>query len=185
MRLTEIPTATGREQRVVAFIREWVSARPDLRLKADGAGNLVVSLGPARRGARGKAGSKGGHPPLFITAHLDHPAFVVERVDAGGRVLELSFRGGVNDVFFDHAPITVYTADNAFAATLTGEAKTHTPAGKHYLAELDTPLGQAEAPRVGDIATWALPGSEIDSDGVLHAPVCDDLAAAAAAAGGV
>jgi len=51
---------------------------------------------------------------------------------------------------------------------------------KRFLATMDEP-GDV---RSGDLATWDLPASEIADEiegGMLHAPACDDLAAAAAA----
>ncbi|MBL8990801.1 MAG: hypothetical protein JNJ48_04385 [Phycisphaerae bacterium] len=176
LELTGIPTAAGREHRVVAFIERWVAARPALRLASDKAGNLIVSMKRPPRRARAAAA------PLFITAHLDHPAFVVERIVAPG-TLELSFRGGVNEVYFTDAPITLHLADGRTAsATLIGKAPAGTPAGQHYLAELaDADEHLADSIAVGDVATWLLLPPEIDGDGVLHTPCCDDLAAAAAA----
>jgi len=169
--VTAIPTAAGHEDRVIAYIEAWVRARTDLRLQTDRAGNLVVSF------AKQKATKR---PPLFITAHLDHPAFVVERLLPEGR-FECSFRGGVMEVFFDHAPITVHTAEGIVPATLSGPASAHSPAGKHYLAE---PERVNATVSVGDVGTWMLPGPELEtSTGYFHTPACDDLAAAAAALG--
>lgn len=169
--LTQLPTAAGKEHRVIDWINRWVSERPDLAIARDKSGNLVIS--PC-------SPWKSSEPPLFVTAHLDHPAFVVERIVSPG-TLELSFRGGVMDVFFEDAPIIVHgmeTASTRSPARLIGAAPSHSTAGKHYLAELS---GTGAAPRVGDIATWDLPPAEISADGILHTHVCDDLAAAAAA----
>lgn len=172
--VTSIPTAAGCEHRVVAYIRDWVARRPELSLTTDPAGNLVVAF-------TGACASQ----PLFITAHMDHPAFVIERIVAPG-VVELSFRGGVMDIFFQNAPITIYTRDNRIAhATLTGECNTRSAAGKHYLADVhldDEPGAVAMKDlNVGDVATWLLDPAEVDAQGVLHTPACDDLAALAAA----
>lgn len=176
--VTSIPTATGREWRVVEYLRAWVAARPALRLDADKAGNLVVRAKKATGGA-----TKAKRAPLFITAHLDHPAFVVERVIAPG-VVELSFRGGVMDVFFKDAPLTLHTRDGRrLPAILTRTAERSSPLGKHYEADvLESASADDEAAvAVGDVATWALLPAEVDGDGVLHTPACDDLAAVAAA----
>jgi endoglucanase len=186
--VTAIPSAAGREDGVIDYLRAWVNARPDLTMKADRAGNLVVAFargGAKARGAKRRAGPK--QPPLFITAHMDHPAFVLERVGTlkspgGSPVLELSFRGGVQEVFFEHAPITIHTPTGTLAATLTGKAPQSSPLGTHYLAELDEPdSAQAAELRPGDIATWTLPPTRIDEAGLLHTLACDDLAALAAA----
>jgi endoglucanase len=208
LEITQIPTASGHEQRVIEFIRAWAAARPDLALTADAAGNLVIE--PAKPWRSPPARS-----PIFITAHLDHPAFVVERI-VGPATIELSFRGGVMDAYFESARIVVCTTDNdRLGATLIGEsgadATATTPGpgkdgarnayGKLYLAEIDSPaernaegaepdddhgldpIGSAPASRVqvGDVAVWALPLADVDEEGIVHTQVCDDLAAAAAA----
>ena len=169
--VTQLPTASGKEWRVHHYIRQWAARRPELSLGEDQAGNLLVSI----------RGIKSDEPPLFITAHTDHPAFVIEKITDARRV-ELSFRGGVMDVFFDHTPITIHTHDNVtFGAIITEELKDGSPAGKHYLAELDRPADATGMLAVGDIATWMLPPAEIGDDGLVHTWACDDLSALAAA----
>jgi len=176
--ITQLPTAAGREWRVADWIRRWVRERPQLHLTDDAAGNLIVSF---RNGAPPDPGLAGGEPrhqkPLFITAHLDHPAFVLERI-VGPGTAELSFRGGVMDVFFENAPVALFTRDDRrIRGTLTGALPSAPGAPfKHYLAEFDTTDGAA----VGDVAAWDLPAAEV-IDGNLHTPACDDLAAVAAA----
>lgn len=181
LEITQIPTAAGREQRVAAWIRRWVEDRPELRLNEDAAGNLVIE--PRKRW--GKKGSR----PIFITAHLDHPAFVVERVIGPGTV-ELAFRGGVMDEYFVDARVVVHAGEGpsgvcAVGATLTGEgAGVVSEDGKErlfktYVAELDGDGG--DQVKVGDVATWALPPAEVDGEGTVHTHACDDLAALAAA----
>jgi len=178
LELTQIPTAAGREQGVVAFIERWCAQRPQLSLARDDAGNLVIAL---------RETPPTTEPPLYITAHLDHPAFVVERT-VGPGTLELSFRGGVMPIFFEQAPITLHTATGPVDATLTGKSDPSTPAGQHYLAEVGTSTLRVEDEfparsfgLPGDIATWKLPPAEIDAEGILHTHACDDLVAAAAA----
>jgi endoglucanase len=186
--ITALPTASGREHRVIGAVRAWAAARPDLSIRADRAGNLVVEFLAARR-------DTADAPPLFITAHLDHPAFVVESVipgESGAPArIEMSFRGGVMDVFFEHAPVMIHLdaegglEGRVLHATLMGRAEKSSPAGKHYVAEVhedDEPgAPRWQDVRPGHIATWQLEPSEIDPAGVLHAPACDDLAAVAAA----
>src|SRR5690242_9498427 len=74
--LTHTPTAAGREARVIAWITAWVARRRNLLLTRDRAGNLFIAQ--RRREQAGAA-----RAPLFITAHLDHPAFVVLTVNGG------------------------------------------------------------------------------------------------------
>lgn len=172
--LTSIPTAAGREGRVIAWIRDWVQGRADLRLRDDAAGNLIVervqdetplvSSGPPERAEH----------PLYITAHLDHPAFVVEDVLEDGR-LALGFRGGVRDPYFQDAPIVLYPSGGGALRARVESAVAQEPYRKCVARLLD-----AGEVGVGDIGSWVLPDAEI-VDGIAHTPACDDLAAVAAA----
>ena len=202
LELTQIPTASGREGRVEAFVEAWAAARPDVMLTRDKAGNITIALKPAPkgRGGRGRGKKPAKSPrPLYITAHTDHPAFVVERVLGPGTV-EVSFRGGVSDVFFEGAPITLHGAAGEVLARLTGRCG-ESAMGKHYTAEVEEAGGEegelgtggrdvrptsaeegdAMALRPGDVGTWRLPSGRIDDAGMVHTHACDDLAALAAA----
>lgn len=165
--LTSLPTAAGREGRVVEWIERWVSERPGLSLTRDGSGNLVITRAtPAWPGA-----------PVFFTAHLDHPAFVVERV-VGPGTIQCAFRGGVMEPYFDGARIAVHARGGGRAAgKIVGKPEGGGAPFTSYLAEID---GDHDGVMPGDVATWDLPPAEIKG-GVLHAPACDDLAAVAAA----
>lgn len=166
--ITQIPTAAGREWRVIDWITAWVAQRPDLKLTADQAGNLVVAF--VDKGATEQ-------PPLLITAHLDHPAFVLTRV-VSPSVVELQFRGGVMDVFFEGAPVTIHPRSGGpILATLSGETTPSSASMKSYLAEID---GSGDALRPGDVATWRLAPAEVVGD-ILHTHGCDDLSAVASA----
>lgn len=166
--VTSIPTAAGKEQRVIDFISQWVAQRPTLSMAADDAGNLII----ARAGAK---------PTLYITAHLDHPAFVVEQLlgdPAQPATLTLTFRGGVMDAYFKDARVVVHTQDGRRLPGTVIDAEPPAPL-RRCTADLDAHV-HAPAAKVGDVATWDLPDAEIRG-GLLHAPACDDLAALAAA----
>ncbi|MCA9306936.1 MAG: hypothetical protein KDA16_10405 [Phycisphaerales bacterium] len=165
LELTSIPTAAGREDRVIAWIREWVGGRDDLRLSCDASGNLVVDR---------KDGGTPGATPLYITAHLDHPAFVVEKILNDGRV-EMGFRGGVRDAYFRDAPIVIHPSGGGAVRGRVESTEQQEPYRKCVVRLEDG--GEVE---VGDIGVWALPDAEI-VDGIVHTPACDDLAALAAA----
>lgn len=167
--LTQIPTATGREARVEAWIERWVAERAGLELSRDQAGNLHVAMAGRAAG--------GGKAPVYFTAHLDHPAFVVERV-VGPGTLELTFRGGVMDDYFVEARVVMHTAAGAQPGTLKGEVTGAAGPFKRYLWEEDGDGGDEARP--GDIGVWELPAAE-EIDGCIHTAACDDLAAAAAA----
>jgi len=173
--LTGTPTVAGREGRVVRWIERWVAQRPELTLRRDRHGNLVV-----RRTEPFASGA-----PVYITAHLDHPGFVVDAVEDDRRLV-LAFRGGVMEDYFAGSPVAVHALDDPHAPARTGHVvervmpqEGEDEPFKRYRVELD------EGQRTGgvgggDFATWSLPAAEV-IDGVLHAPACDDLAAAAAA----
>jgi endoglucanase len=170
--ITSIPTVAGREGRVTDWVRAWVRERPELTLSADAHGNLTI-----RRTEPFAPGE-----PVYVTAHLDHPGFAVEAIE-GERELMLAFRGGVMEDYFKGARVHVHPASGEpRPATIVeriepmeGEEELF----KRYRARLDeghTTDGLTTA----DIATWLLPEAFVDG-GILNAPACDDLAAAAAA----
>ena len=99
--LTGIPTAAAREDRVIEWVTDWVAQRRNRTIRADPAGNLVITRG---------GGADPARPPIFMTAHLDHPAFVVRRL-IDDRTVELEFRGGVHDPYFTDAKLEIFDAD--------------------------------------------------------------------------
>jgi len=170
--LTTIPTVAGRESRVVRWITGWVGERPELTLSNDQHGNLTI-----RRTEPFAPGE-----PVYVTAHLDHPGFAVEAIE-GESELVLAFRGGVMEDYFKGARVQVHPADGeSRPATIVERiepAEGEQELFKRYRARLDE--GQmTEGLTTADIATWLLPESYV-ADGILNAPACDDLAAAAAA----
>lgn len=165
------------------WIERWVSRREGMSASKDAAGNMTIE-------SRALAGSADpGHAPLYLTAHLDHPAFVVERV-VSPSVVELSFRGGVMEEYFSKARVAIEGAcGERTAATLIDKVESPVIGGVearpspfgHYLAELDAGMAGSRV-FLGDVATWDLPAAEV-IDGIVHSPACDDLAAVAAALG--
>lgn len=167
LELTSLPTAAGREERVVAWIERWAAKRAKrVRLGRDAHGNLLLAQ---------RRGPAPGAAPLLITAHLDHPAFVVRSVE--GRDVELEFRGGVHDPYFERAKLEILDRrDRSHPATIVrfdGSAKPFKLATARLAA-----ASSSIAP--GDVARWKLPAPRI-AKGLLETHACDDLAAAAAA----
>lgn len=147
-----------------------MARRKGLALSEDARGNLVVRYPALRRPKT---------PPLVLVAHLDHPGFVVERVE--GRRAELEFRGGVRR---RHA--RVGTRVEFFG--LSGE----TPIGRGALtralaSERGTDWlgggvarivsGRAEA---GGFAMWQLPPCTVRGRTIVGRALDDLLGAAAA-----
>jgi putative aminopeptidase FrvX len=169
LELTSIPTAAGREHRVVRWIERWLKPRRNLIVRRDRFGNLLISL-KGRTARRSRSA-----PTVVFTAHLDHPAFVVTEV-LDDRTLRLEFRGGVNPVYFDEASILIHdSADAAHRARIIEHKK-----GERYREATARLARRATSIRPDDIANWNLKPAHVRK-AVLHAPACDDLAAVAAA----
>lgn len=94
-RTLSCPTAPYREGAVIAWIRSFAAARPELVLRADPHGNLELR----RRGVRAS------RTPLVLAAHMDHPGFRALRCTrrAGGFAIDALFLGGVRPEFFPGA----------------------------------------------------------------------------------
>lgn len=185
LEITQIPTASGREQGVVAWIDRWLARRPGLIRTRDHFGNLEIRI----------ERTPATPTPLYFTAHLDHPAFVVERILGPGTV-ELEFRGGVGDDYFKDGRVVAGKREGQpVRGELVGLADGPQEPLKRFVCELD---GDETAARleVGDVLQWDLPPAEVadvtlatgggagivgDRVSCVHTDACDDLAAAAAA----
>ena len=174
LEVTQIPTAAGHESAVMAFIDRWLATHAAaVTTQRDDVGNYLITQ--RRHG--------GTTPLLIITAHLDHPAFVVTAVN--GTIIHAAFRGGVNDPYFVGADIEIIgpmgERAHAVIATLTPDAKPF----KEITAELTAHTSGSSSAlpawlTAGCIARWKFPSAEI-RDGLIHTDACDDLAAVAAA----
>ncbi len=171
LELTNVPTAAGREGRVIEWIEKWVADRPHLKIDRDAAGNLLIS--PNHNGSKPTIGG-----PIVFEGHLDHPAFVVDEV-LSATSLRATFRGGVQAPYFIDAKLMLRRASSDdVAAHVTETQKPDKPKRPFHIATIE--LAEPTEVQAGDILTWDLPPSRIEN-GLLQAPVCDDLAAVAAA----
>ena len=189
--LTSLPTAAGREERVVAWIERWVGRHKQVQLRRDAAGNLVLQ----RRGRRSTR-------PIYFTAHLDHPAMVVTEV-IDPRNVRAEFRGGVQDAYFKGSRVRLHRADGASRPGVVRELPVvpgAAGAGTERRQMVEVAFGSAGVAMVGDLLTWDLPAASVrggvrgirgirgDIRGDIRgrgdrftAPACDDLAGVAAA----
>ncbi|USO00251.1 MAG: hypothetical protein H6810_06215 [Phycisphaeraceae bacterium] len=185
--LTSTPTAAGHERRVIAWVERWLAGREGLTRRDDEHGNIEIALDPnlGQDGAGGPAFREG--PPVYFTAHMDHPAFVVHRVIGPG-TLELAFRGGVMEDYFPDARVVIHTTDGRrLGGAITGRGDLSDP-DKSWLCDLDE---EDESVTTADFATWDLPEAEIVSEPlpgvggepgeIIYTNACDDLAAVVAA----
>jgi len=176
--LTSLPTAAGCEGRVIAYVEAWAKRRRSVTLTRDRFGNLMLFRSRPRNPRKpGKRDARGASPIIF-EAHMDHPAFVVHRVE--GRRVTASFRGGVKKEFFAGAAVRCNGASGRVVRLLNPDEPMPVmrEAGGDLCVVAEFAADIAAAP--GDVMTWALDVSEI-KDGRLHAPACDNLAGVAAA----
>lgn len=92
--LGSCPAVSFQEHLVAAYVRSTLEGM-GLPVEADRYGNLIV-----HRRAKGGA-DKGGHPPLALVAHMDHPGFEV--VEVQGEVVVARALGGVPQESFSEA----------------------------------------------------------------------------------
>ena len=174
LEVTQIPTAAGHETAVMAFIDRWLAKHANaVTIQRDDVGNYLITQ---RR-------HNGNAPLLIITAHLDHPAFVVTAVN--GTTIHAAFRGGVNDPYFVGADIEVIGPGDvraqAVIKTLAADAKPFKEITAEVATHTSPSTSTPPAWLVPDcIARWKFPRAEI-RDGLIHTDACDDLAAVAAA----
>lgn len=165
LELTNLPTATGHEDRVVAWVERWAARRKNVEIKCDRYGNMMLK----RAGVTSRR-------PIVFTAHLDHPAFVVTACDEDRVTAE--FRGGVRDEFFVGTAVRLHR-DGSDRPGPSGVVEALRPAEGKGFKTVDVRFGSAVDAQRRDILTWDVGAAKIKGDR-LHAPVCDDLAAAAA-----
>ena len=168
LELTALPTAAGREDRVIEWVRRWARRRPQVLVRQDRYGNLQLR----RRGNIG-----GRRAPIFFTAHMDHPAFVVVQGVRSKRLVA-EFRGGVRAAFFARAKVLLHHGtDPPVRGTVRRPVAGFPHAGGRQW-EIHFP--RTVERDAGDVLTWDV-GAPRVVGGRLRAPACDDLAGVAAA----
>jgi endoglucanase len=150
------PTATGREGHVRACVMEKLQGLPNVTTRVDEFGNLhAIYEHKAKR-----------RQPFRVVAHMDHPAFVVDR---SGPQPELQFAGGVDEKYFVGKRIVFHnekTRDKIGKAMITGTA---------FSGEIKPVTIDTEIPRDATFAVWDLPAARCTKE-LFVSPACDDLA---------
>lgn len=96
--LTSVPTAPFREKAVAAKARHWIAKHLGKRVSVrEVRGGLIISY----RGA-------GDGPALAFAAHLDHPAFRLEKVSKSGATALL--QGGLPPHLLAGEPVEIFPA---------------------------------------------------------------------------
>ena len=159
--LTSVPTAPFREKAVARKAREWIAKNLGRRVSVrEVRGGIIVSY----RGA-------GSGPALAFAAHLDHPAFRLEKVSKAGATARL--QGGLPPHLLSGAAVEIFSS----------VPKDNSPLARGVLGPRPKKDGGlwtirwTEAPRAGAkpvFAVLALPACEI-KDGWLSSRSVDDL----------
>ncbi len=162
------PVAAGHEGAVEALVEKWAARRRGLVLERDRCGNLIVHRRDFKKACRSRA-------PLYITAHMDHPAFVV--LSSAGTEVKLEFRGGVHDQYFKGARIEIFDAGlrRAYPARIISFDASAKPF-KTVAARLE----EAAPVAAGCLGRWLFPKSSVKK-GLAWTNGCDDAACVAAA----
>ena len=159
-----IPTAPFFEDRIIHFLREFVAARPALRLDQDRHGNQFITLP-----------GDSTQPRWVFTAHMDHPGFVARRT-IDGHSVEADFYGGVQTGFFAGAKVRFFEGNREITGTIvTTSARIDDQPDRVTQCLLLT-----EAPvAVGTLGMFDQGEGRFEA-GKFLCRCCDDLAGAAA-----
>jgi putative aminopeptidase FrvX len=163
--LCSVPTAPFAEQRVVAYVEQFVRARPKLKLSRDRHGNLLVELKAAPRKA----------PRWVFGAHMDHPGFVADRM-LDARTLRAHFRGWVKAEFFKGERVRFFDAAGGETRGTVEDFTVNRERGEPDRVRVR--VARAVAP--GSPGMWDQ-GEGRTRGKRFYSRACDDLAGAAAA----
>ncbi|MHC4089718.1 MAG: M20/M25/M40 family metallo-hydrolase [Planctomycetota bacterium] len=171
LEMLSLPTAPFAEGAVVAYLERFCRGRDGLAVSRDGAGNVLVHLRRRRSGA-------GRHRlarPVCLTAHLDHPGFVAERMTGENR-LRAVWRGGVRAEYFVGARVRFH----AQGRWIRGKVRSITQCREGKVKRVNGAVIEVARPvPPGAPGMWDFPDASIRGNRV-RARGCDDMAGAAA-----
>jgi putative aminopeptidase FrvX len=168
-----IPTIALKEHAIHSALAQFAT-RHNLKFQQDSAGNSYITYS-------GDESPSVGRRPLFITAHTDHPGFIVTEVNNNHAICE--FRGGLSAEYGKSEYLCVYriaSQDVSIAAIgkaqiqeimTEGTSPRQRIQGATVLSEPGVQL------EVGDLLLWDVTAFEISngSDPKILARQCDDL----------
>ncbi len=173
LELSSLPTAAGREDAVVAWVKRWAKRRAWVSLEADAFGNLTL------RDRRWLDRRRKSAAPIVVAAHMDHPALV--GIESTGRDAIAHFRGGVKAEYFKGTAVRHWQGTQRRQRGMIVACETDdTPGGAGPGPRVTVRFARDAVVRPGDVLTWELPEASI-AKGRLHAAACDNLAGVAAA----
>ena len=168
LQLTGTPTAPGHEQYVVRWVQAWAARRRTVTLRHDRYGNLLISR-------RNKSSTNA--KPIYFTAHMDHPAFVITKTTNTKRV-QAEFRGGVSEPYFLGSNVRLHQPPTPPQRGKVIQIGPPNPKTGRRPAVIQFPHPVSEN-AINHIATWDT-GPPRTKSHRLWAPACDNLASVAA-----
>jgi len=166
-----LPTAPFAEHLVIRYIEAFCRRRGGLELRRDTAGNVLVRV---RHGQRRVA------RPVCITAHLDHPGFVADRMTAKSR-LRAFWRGGVPPEYFKGSRVRFHVEGR----WVRGTVRSVNTVLREGVRRVDTAsIETASAVPAGAMGMWDFPDPRVRGEHI-YARGCDDLAGVAAMLGAI
>lgn len=161
-----LPTAPFAEHEVVKHVEGFCAGRKNVTLTHDAVGNVLVRI---RKGKRRVA------RPVCITAHLDHPGFIADRM-TGKHRLRAKWRGGVPTEYFVGSGVRFFVDDGLVKGRVCS-VKTRTVAGRK---RVDTAALEVrdDVPQ-GSIGMWDFPDPVVRGTRI-YARSCDDFVGVAA-----
>ncbi len=177
--VVNLPTAPFVEGQVIRYIQGFIAQRPQLRLRTDPFGNLLVRYLPRRRAKqRGR--------PILLAAHMDHPGFTAVRMTDDRRVYA-EFRGWVRSPYFKNERVRFFS-DGAWVPGRIVEVIPHRPgksvprraAASARSFGADAPpkaiVAQVRQPvQPGSPGMWGI-GDAVIRGHRIFARACDDVA---------
>lgn len=164
--MLSVPTAPFAEHMVIAHVERFCRERRNLTLRRDAVGNILVRV---RKGARRIS------RPVCITAHLDHPGFIADRMTSRIR-LRAHWRGGVPKEYFAGSRVQFFV-DGTWVKGRVRSIKTVMRNGQRRVDSASIEVRGAVPP--GSVGMWDFPDPVIKGQRI-YARGCDDLAGAAA-----
>lgn len=160
-----IPTAPFAEHLVIVYLEKSLGGHKHVRLSRDKAGNVLVHV---------RQGGRSVRRPVCITAHLDHPGFVADRMVKNR--LRAFWRGGVPPDYFVGTRVRFWIDQRWIKGTVK-HIKVGTKNGRKRVETAMIDVGRDVPP--GSIGMWDLPDPRERAERI-HARGCDDIAGAAA-----
>ena len=157
--LLSIPTAPFAEHQVIDHVQRFCAAR-GVSTQRDAAGNVLVRVKIGRRTVR---------RPVCMTAHLDHPGFVAERMVGEGRVrvLAAASRRSIS------SPAAFASTWRVVGSRVTSARSRPYGEGQERVKTAEIEVDQVIPRRA--IGMWDFPDPVIRG-GRIYARGCDDLA---------